>query len=92
MLVVATLAILVGFAIMFLITVNQVNDRVDEVNRQIDRSVEQLRTDVRRELDARIPPGSAGVGTVPTTPTPVVAPRASTLSSRCSSRGREAIG
>src|SRR5688572_11519649 len=71
MLEVATLVILVGFGLMFLITVNQVNDRVDEVNRQIDRSVNQLRTDVRKELDARIPPGAGGIGgTVPATPTP----------------------
>ena len=71
MLVVATLVLLVGFAVMFYITVQNVNDRVDEVNTQIDRSVNQLRTDVRKELDARIPPG--GIGGVPT-PVPTVDP------------------
>ena len=71
MLVVATITLLVGFALMFYITVQQVNDRVDEVNAQIDRSVNQLRTDVRKELDARIPAGGGfGGATVPTTPTP----------------------
>ena len=60
MLVVATRSLLVGFAVMFYITVQNVNDRVDEVNTQIDRSVNQLRTDVRKELDARIPPGGIG--------------------------------
>ncbi len=70
MLVATTLVLLVGFALMFYITVQQVNDRVDEVNAQIDRSVNQLRTDVRKELDARIPAGGGLGGTVPTTPTP----------------------
>ena len=70
MLVVATAVLLAGFALMFYITVQQVNDRVDEVNAQIDRSVNQLRTDVRKELDARIPPG--GIGGI--TPTPTVDP------------------
>ena len=74
MLVVATAVLLVGFALMFYITVQNVNDRVDEVNAQIDRSVNQLRTDVRKELDARIPPGGiGGIGSVPT-PTPTVDP------------------
>src|SRR5918994_1002076 len=71
MLVVATLVIVVGFALMFYITVQQVNDRVDEVNAQIDRSVNQLRTDVRKELDSRIPPG--GLGGI-ATPVPTVEP------------------
>jgi len=71
MLVVATAVLLAGFALMFYITIQQVNDRVDEVNAQIDRSVNQLRTDVRKELDARIPPG--GIGGI-ATPTPTVEP------------------
>ena len=72
MLVVATAVLLAGFALMFYITVQNVNDRVDEVNTQIDRSVNQLRTDVRKELDARIPPGGiGGIGGVPA-PTPTV--------------------
>ena len=74
MLVVATAVLLAGFALMFYITVQNVNDRVDDVNTQIDRSVNQLRTDVRKELDARIPPGGiGGIGGVPT-PTPTVDP------------------
>jgi hypothetical protein len=71
MLVVATAVLLAGFALMFYITVQNVNDRVDEVNTQIDRSVNQLRTDVRKELDARIPPG--GIGGI-ATPVPTVEP------------------
>jgi hypothetical protein len=71
MLVVATAVLLAGFALMFYITVQNVNDRVDEVNAQIDRSVNQLRTDVRKELDARIPPG--GIGGI-ATPAPTVEP------------------
>ena len=73
MLVVATAVIVVAFAVMFYITVQNVNDRVDEVNAQIDRSVNQLRTDVRKELDTRIPPG--GLGGIPT-PAPTADPLA----------------
>jgi hypothetical protein len=69
MLVVTALVVLLGIGLMFYITVQQVNDRVDEVNSQINRSVNQLRTDVQKELDARIPAGGVGA-TVPTTPTP----------------------
>jgi len=38
MLVVATAVLLAGFALMFYITVQNVNDRVDDVNTQIVRS------------------------------------------------------
>jgi hypothetical protein len=52
---------------------NKLNDRVDQVNKQIDAQFEQVRSDVRKELDAR-----AAAAAIPT-PTPVVTP-APTLS------------
>lgn len=73
MLVVTALVVLVGIGVMFYITVQEVNKRVDDVNGQIDRSVNQLRTDVRKELDARIPAGAAGISPIPT-PDPLAVP------------------
>jgi hypothetical protein len=66
MLVVTAVVVLLGVGLMFYVTVHEVDERVDSVRSQIDRNFKQLQTDVRRELDARLPPG----GTVPTAPTP----------------------
>jgi hypothetical protein len=52
---------------------NKLNDRVDQVNKQIDAQFEQVRSDVRKELDAR------GAAAAIPTPTPFVTP-APTLS------------
>ncbi|MBE2320881.1 hypothetical protein DVA67_033290 [Solirubrobacter sp. CPCC 204708] len=75
MLVVTALVVLAGVGLMFYITVQEVDDRVNSVRGEIDRNFQQLQTDVRRELDARIPAG--GVGAVPTptvTPLPTETP------------------
>ena len=53
-----------GVGLMFYITVQEVDERVGTVQGQIDRSIRTLQADVRRELDARIPPG-AGLGNLP---------------------------
>jgi len=73
MLVATAAVVLLGVGIMFFITVQQVNARVDEVNSEINRNFNTLRSDVRKELDARIPPG--GLPTAPpVTPTPTPFP------------------
>jgi type II secretory pathway pseudopilin PulG len=75
MLVVAVLAVLLGVLVMFVIAgqilENRVDDRIEEVNKDFDASLNRFRDDVRKELDARIPAG--GVGTIPT-PTATAAP------------------
>ncbi len=69
MLALTAAVVLLGVGLMFYITIQEVDDRVNSVRGQIDRSIGTLRTDVRKELDARIPPG--GFGGVPTpAPTP----------------------
>jgi hypothetical protein len=69
MLALTAAVVLLGIGLMFYITVQEVDERVNAVRTQIDQSISTLRTDVRRELDARIPPG--GVGAIPTpSPTP----------------------
>jgi hypothetical protein len=69
MLVASVVVTLLGIGLLFYITVQQVDDRVQDVSTKIDRSVNQLRTDVRRELDARVPATGLG-GSLPVTPTP----------------------
>ena len=72
MLALTAAVVLLGIGLMFYITVQEVDERVNSVRGQIDRSIDTLRTDVRRELDARIPSGGA-LGGVPT-PAPTVDP------------------
>src|ERR1700742_261803 len=54
MLVAAAVGVLVGVAIMFLIASHslnsQLNDRVDQVNKEIDAQFDQVRTDVNKQL------------------------------------------
>ena len=74
MLALTAFVVLAGVGLMFYITVQEVDERVNSVRSQIDRSIDGLRTDVRKELDARIPPGGiGGIGGVPA-PTPTVDP------------------
>jgi hypothetical protein len=64
--------VLLGVALMLVIAGNeldrQLNDRVETIDKQMEANFNQIRTDVRKELDARVPPGAIG-GAVPT-PTP----------------------
>jgi len=72
MLVVAAIAVLIGMAAMLVIASaiieNKIDDRVEEINKDFDASLNRFRDDVRKELDARIPTG--GTGAIPT-PTPL---------------------
>ena len=65
-------AMVVLFAIIVLIAVNQVNneldERVDEVNRELDAQFDQIRKDVQTQLQ------SGAVGTVPVAPTATPTP------------------
>jgi type II secretory pathway pseudopilin PulG len=79
MLVAAAAVVLIGVALMLLFAGhqldNQLNDRVDQVNKRIDTQFDQVRNDVRKELDAR----GAGGAVVPAptafpTPTPTPFP------------------
>ena len=71
MLVATGFAVLAGVLAMFIIAGNRFDDRVNDVDRQVDQSLNQIREDVRKELDARLPPGG---GVVTPTPTPIVTP------------------
>jgi outer membrane murein-binding lipoprotein Lpp len=75
MLVLTALVVLAGVLGMLVVAGNildqRLDDRVAGVQKQFDTSLERLRQDVRKELDARIPAG--GVTPVPTveaSPTP----------------------
>jgi cell division septation protein DedD len=71
MLAAAVAIVLIGVLAMFFIAgrilENRVDDRIEEVNKDFDASLNRFREDVKKELDARIP--TTGAGTVPT-PTP----------------------
>jgi hypothetical protein len=63
------LGVLVMFFIAGNILENRVNDRIEEINKDFDASLNRFQADVRKELDARLP--AAGTGAAPTaTPTP----------------------
>jgi hypothetical protein len=77
MLAAAVAVVLLGVLVMFMIAgrilENRVDDRIEQVNKDFDASLNRFREDVRKELDARLPPG----GTVPTpttTPLPTETP------------------
>jgi hypothetical protein len=74
MLVVAAIAVLIAMAAMLVIASkiieDKIDDRVVEINKDFDTSLNRFRDDVRKELDARIPAGGAGIGAVPTTTPP----------------------
>jgi type II secretory pathway pseudopilin PulG len=90
MLVVAAVVVLLGVLVMFVIAGrildDRVDDRIEEVNKDFDASLNRFRDDVRKELDARLPAAGTG-GAVPTptttplateTPTPTTTPDAGT--------------
>ena len=72
MLAAAVAIVLIGVLAMFFIAgrilENRVDDRIEEVNKDFDASLNRFREDVKKELDARTP--ATGAGTVPT-PTPL---------------------
>ena len=74
MLVVSVLVVLVAVAAMLAvggrIAENRLDDRVEDITKDFDASLNRFREDVRRELDARAAQG----GIAPVTPTPTVAP------------------
>jgi hypothetical protein len=70
MLVATGAVVLLGVLVMFIIAGNRFEDRVNDVDRRVDQSLKQIRTDVRKELDARLPQEGA---TTPT-PTPLATP------------------
>ncbi len=72
MLLATAFAVLAGVLVMFIIAGNRFDDRVNDVDQQVEQSLNQIRTDVRKELDARLP---AGGGVAPT-PTPFTPPTA----------------
>jgi hypothetical protein len=87
MLVTAVAVVLICVALMLVIAgqiaQDRLDDRVSEVTKNFDASLERFRADVRKELDARIPAGGLGAAPVPTstpfateTPTPTTTPDA----------------
>ncbi|HEX6025801.1 MAG TPA: hypothetical protein VFZ00_27670 [Solirubrobacter sp.] len=73
MLVATAAVVLLGVLAMFLIAGNRFEDRVDDVNRQVERQLNDIRDDVRKELNEQ------GGATTPTpspfpTPTPTPVP------------------
>ena len=80
----AVAVVLLGVAVMLVIAggilENRVDDRIDEVNKDFDASLNRFREDVKKELDARIPRhGRRAASPTPTpfpteTPTPTPTP------------------
>ncbi|HEY6888639.1 MAG TPA: hypothetical protein VI300_12695 [Solirubrobacter sp.] len=88
MLVVAVAVVLISMVVLFVIAgqiaQHRVDDRIEQINKDFDASLNKFRVDVQKELDARLPAAGAGVPTaVPTTtpfptPTPTTTPGATT--------------
>jgi hypothetical protein len=76
MLALTALLVLLGVGVMLAIGGRIIEDRVDdriaEVNKDFDASLNRFRDDVKKELDARA--GSLGAGTAVPSPTPFVTP------------------
>jgi hypothetical protein len=75
MLVVAVAVVLVSMIVLFVIAgqiaQHRVDDRIEQINKDFDTSLNKFRTDVQKELDSRLPPaGAAGVPAAVPTPTP----------------------
>jgi hypothetical protein len=68
--------VLLGVAVMLAvggrIIENRIDDRVAEVNKDFDASLNRFRADVKKELDART--AALGAGAAVPTPTPFAAP------------------
>jgi hypothetical protein len=85
MLALTALIVLLGVAAMLVIAgqiaQDRLDDRVDDVNKEFDKSLNQFRADVRKELDARLPPtGTTPVPTVTPPPTETTPPPTETPS------------
>jgi hypothetical protein len=90
MLVVAVAVVLVSMIVLFVIAgqiaQHRVDDRIEQINKDFDTSLNKFRTDVQRELDQRLPAAGAAVPTaIPTTtpfptetPAPTTTPDATT--------------
>jgi hypothetical protein len=69
-------AVLLGVAVMLVIggriMQNEFDDRVQQVTKDFDASLNRFRDDVRKELDARA--GAGGIAPVTPTPTPFATP------------------
>lgn len=75
MLVLTAVIVLLGVGLMFYITVQQVDDRVDDVQRTVTSNFDKLRTDVERQIQQAQQQQSGGTLPVPTvTPVPTEAP------------------
>ena len=85
----AAVIVLLGVAAMFLIAgrilENRIDDRIEEVNRDFDASLNRFRDDVQKELNSRVPPAGALPTATPlatetpsptTTPSPTASPTA----------------
>jgi type II secretory pathway pseudopilin PulG len=79
MLALTAVIVLLGVAVMLAIggriIENRVDDRIVEVNKDFDASLNRFREDVKKELDARA--GSTGLPTATPFPTPAATPTAS---------------
>jgi hypothetical protein len=77
MLALTALIVLLGVAAMLVIAgqiaQDRLDDRVADVNREFDRSLNQFRADVRKELNARLP-ATGGVPVPTVTPPPTTTP------------------
>src|SRR5215203_165309 len=78
----AVALVLVGVLAMFYIAgrilENRVDDRIEEVNKDFDASLNRFRDDVKKELDARLPAAGAGAGIPTATPFPTETPSPTT--------------
>jgi hypothetical protein len=79
MLALTAVIVLLGVAVMLAIggriIEDRVDDRITEVNKDFDASLNRFREDVKKELDARA--GSAGLPTATPLPAPTATPTAS---------------
>ncbi|MDA0161502.1 hypothetical protein OM076_14595 [Solirubrobacter ginsenosidimutans] len=71
MLAVAVGVVLLGMVVLFVIAgqiaQHRVDDRIEQINQDFDTSLNKFRTDVQKELDARLP--AAGAAVPPAVPT-----------------------
>ena len=78
----AVALVLIGVLVMFFVAgrilENRVDDRIEEVNKDFDASLNRFREDVKKELDARIPATGAGAGIPTATPFPTETPSPTT--------------
>jgi hypothetical protein len=71
MLVVTALVVLIGVGVMFYVTVQEVDQQVDDVTNTVNSNFTRLRSDVQRQLEALPQTGTVPVPTVTPVPTEV---------------------